>query len=150
LFNHIARKYEGKNNPAGVKDFGADDDSQLTTKEIIIFITFQIKIEVPDISKPLNGEENVLSDAKFEENPAKWTGNGSRLSKPDKNDWYETVKVNYGIRPDGSKDFPELPADHGTKSVQEHFKFWEDKDVPDPGKIQIYCFVLDGERGRWL
>jgi hypothetical protein len=83
------------------------------------------------------------------ENPAKWTGNGSRLSKPDKNDWYETVKVNYGIRPDGSKDFPELPAD-GTKSVQEHFKFWEDKDAQIPGKIQIYCFVLDGERGRWL
>ena len=24
--NHIARKYEGKNNPMGVRDFGADDD----------------------------------------------------------------------------------------------------------------------------
>jgi hypothetical protein len=24
--NHIARKYEGKNNPEGVRDFGADDD----------------------------------------------------------------------------------------------------------------------------
>jgi hypothetical protein len=37
--------------------------------------------------------------------PAKWTGNGSKKIKPDKNDWYETVKVNYGVRPDGSKDF---------------------------------------------
>ena len=24
--NHVARKYEGKNNPKGVRDFGADDD----------------------------------------------------------------------------------------------------------------------------
>jgi hypothetical protein len=29
----------------------------------------------------------------------------SKMTKPDKNDWYETVKVNYGIRPDGSKIF---------------------------------------------
>jgi hypothetical protein len=42
--------------------------------------------------KPLNGEDNPLSDGKFQETPAKWTGNGSRMAKPDKNDWYETVK----------------------------------------------------------
>jgi hypothetical protein len=34
--------------------------------------------------------------------PAKWTGNGSRMAKPDKNDWYETVSK-LRIRPDGSK-----------------------------------------------
>jgi hypothetical protein len=28
-----------------------------------------------------------LIDGKFDENPAKWTGNGSRLAKPDSNDW---------------------------------------------------------------
>jgi hypothetical protein len=33
-----------------------------------------------------------LVDGKFEENPANG-GNGSRMAKPDKNDWYETVKV---------------------------------------------------------
>ena len=30
--NHIARKYEGKNNPEGVKDFGADDDTSVEYK----------------------------------------------------------------------------------------------------------------------
>jgi hypothetical protein len=60
------------------------------------------------------------------------------------------VKANYGIRPDGSKDFPELPAD-GTKSVQESIlSFGGHKMYQIPGKIQIYCFVLDGERGRWF
>jgi glycosidase len=133
--NHIARKYEGKNNPAGVKDFGADDDQTVEYKRDNNFYYIpNTKFETPDIPKPLNGEEHALSDAKFQEYPAKWTGNGSRMAKPDKNDWYETVKVNYGIRPDGTKDFPELPADFSTKSVQEHFEFWKDKEVPDSWK----------------
>jgi glycosidase len=130
--NHIARKYEGKNNPAGVKDFGADDDQSVEySRDNNFYYIPNTKFEVPDTAKPLNGEENSLSDKKFNENPAKWTGNGSRLAKPDKNDWYETVKVNYGIRPDGSKDFMELPAGFSTKSVEEHFEFWKGKDVPD-------------------
>jgi glycosidase len=88
------------------------------------------QFEVPDEINPLNGEDNPLSDGKFQETPAKWTGNGSRMAKPDKNDWYETVKVNYGIRPDGSKDFPELPAGYDTKSYKVHFEFWRTKNVP--------------------
>ncbi|MGO4905061.1 alpha-amylase family protein [Flavobacterium sp. W20_MBD1_R3] len=130
--NHIARKYEGKSNPAGVKDFGADDDTTVEYKRDNNFYYIpNTRFEIPDTDKPLNGEMNPLIDGKFEENPAKWTGNGSRMAKPDRNDWYETVKVNYGIRPDGSKDFPELPAGFETKSYQEHFDFWKGKDVPN-------------------
>jgi glycosidase len=129
--NHIARKYEGKSNPKGVKDFGADDDVSVEYKRDNNFYYIpNTRFEIPDTAKPLNGESNPLIDGKFDENPAKWTGNGSRMAKPDKNDWYETVKVNYGIRPDGSKDFSELPAGFDTKSYQEHFDFWADKDVP--------------------
>ena len=130
--NHIARKYEGKSNPKGVRDFGADDDVSVEYKRDNNFYYIpNTHFEIPDTAKPLNGESNPLIDGKFEEFPAKWTGNGSRLAKPDKNDWYETVKVNYGIRPDGSKDFPELPAGFDTKSYQEHFDFWKDKNVPN-------------------
>jgi glycosidase len=133
--NHIARKYEGKSNPAGVKDFGADDDVSVEYKRDNNFYYIpNTRFEIPDTDKPLNGESNPLIDGKFDENPAKWTGNGSRMAKPDKNDWYETVKVNYGIRPDGSKDFPELPAGFDTKSYQEHFGFWKNKDVPSSWK----------------
>lgn len=133
--NHIARKYEGKNNPEGVRDFGADDDSTVEYKRDNNFYYIpNIHFEVPDGIHPLNGESNPLIDGKFDENPAKWTGDGSRKAKPNKNDWYETVKVNYGIRPDGSKDFPELPAGFDTKSYLEHFNFWKDKDVPNSWK----------------
>jgi glycosidase len=130
--NHIARKYEGKSNPKGVRDFGADDDVSVEYKRDNNFYYIpNTRFEIPDADKPLNGESNPLIDGKFDEFPAKWTGNGSRKAKPDKNDWYETVKVNYGIRPDGSKDFPELPAGFDTKSYQEHFDFWKDKSVPN-------------------
>lgn len=133
--NHIARKYEGKNNPEGIRDFGADDDVNVEYKRDNNFYYIpQNHFEIPDGDIPLNGEQNPMIDGVFDENPAKWTGNGSRKVKPDQNDWYETVKVNYGIRPDGSKDFPELPADFDQKSYQEHFAFWQDRDVPDSWK----------------
>ena len=135
--NHIARKYEGKTNPKGVRDFGADDDTSVEYKRDNNFYYIPgVPFQVPtsDTYKPLNGETNPLIDGKFNENPAKWTGNGSRLAKPDSNDWYETVKINYGIKPDGSKDFPQLPEGFGNKDVAAHFDFWKDKDVPDSWK----------------
>jgi glycosidase len=131
--NHIARKYVGLNNPKGVRDFGADDNTNVEydRNNNFYYIPGQpFQVPTSDTYKPLNGEAHQLIDGKFDENPAKWTGNGSRLAKPDINDWYETVKVNYGVRPDGTKDFPELPKGFDKKSYKEHFEFWKNKDVP--------------------
>ena len=131
--NHIARKYVGLNNPKGVRDFGADDNTNVEydRNNNFYYIPGQpFQVPTSDTYKPLNGEAHPLIDGKFDENPAKWTGNGSRLAKPDINDWYETVKVNYGVRPDGTKDFPELPKGFDKKSYKEHFEFWKNKDVP--------------------
>jgi glycosidase len=135
--NHIARNYKSMSNPKGVRDFGADDDTSVEYARNNNFYYIPGKaFEVPtsDTYKPLNGEQNPLIDGKFTEYPAKWTGNGSRQAKPDINDWYETVKVNYGIKPDGSKDFPELPAGYETKDCKEHYAFWLGKDVPSSWK----------------
>jgi glycosidase len=135
--NHIARNYKGLTNPKGVKDFGADDDTSVEyARNNNFYYIPNTPFEVPTSPdyKPLNGEANPLSDGKFSEFPAKWTGNGSRRAKPDINDWYETVKVNYGVRPDGTKDFPELPAGYDEKDYAAHFAFWKDKDVPDSWK----------------
>ncbi|MEP4947353.1 MAG: alpha-amylase family glycosyl hydrolase, partial [Flavobacteriaceae bacterium] len=87
--------------------------------------------EWQDSYLPLGGEESQFSTEKFIEVPAKWTGNGSRLAQPHFNDWYETVKVNYGIRPDGTKDFVELPEEFEKKDYKDHFEFWENNNVPD-------------------
>ena len=135
--NHIARNYHSLSNPKGVTDFGAEDNTAVEYDKNNNFYYIPGKaFEVPtsDSYKPLNGEANPLIDGKFNEFPAKWTGNGSRQAKPDINDWYETVKVNYGIKPDGSKDFPELPAGYENKDYKAHYAYWQDKDVPSSWK----------------
>ena len=136
--NHVARRYEGQNNPEGIKDFGADDDTNVEYKRDNNFYYIPGKsFEVPIAQneyRPLGGEKHPLSDGIFEENPAKWTGNGSREARPDFNDWYETVKINYGIKPDGSKDFEELPLHFREEDYKAHFEFWKNKEVPDSWK----------------
>lgn len=133
--NHVARQYKGMNNPNGVNDFGADDDTSVEYARNNNFYYIPGKaFHVPeafDGYKPLGGEDRPMIDGEFDENPAKWTGNGSRLVQPNHNDWYETVKINYGVKPDGSFDFDLLPEGYGSKSLAEHYALWQDKDVPD-------------------
>ncbi|MDP5105305.1 MAG: alpha-amylase family glycosyl hydrolase [Polaribacter sp.] len=133
--NHVARNYQSITNPKGTKDFGADDNTavEYDVNNNFYYVPNEA-FQVPDFLHgyvPLGREKNNLSDSKFEENPAKWTGNGSRAAKPHFNDWYETVKVNYGVSPDGRKDFDELPAGFENEDYKKHFEFWQDKTVPN-------------------
>lgn len=154
--NHVARNYQSLSNPEGASDFGAEDDK---TKTYDVNNNFYYnpgeEFKVPEWKhgyQPLGGEEHPLADSKFEEVPAKWTGNGSRASQPDINDWYETVKVNYGVSPDGKKDFEELPEGFDNEDYKKHFKFWKDKVVPSSWKkfkdIALYWIAkgVDGFR----
>ncbi|SDB65547.1 Glycosidase [Flavobacteriaceae bacterium MAR_2010_188] len=133
--NHVARNYDGITNPKGIVDFGAKDDTTVTYKPNNNFYynpgqPFNVPYSKNGY-KPLGGEKHPMVDGKFIEVPAKWTGNGSRLSRPDFNDWYETVKINYGVSIEGKKDFAELPSDFRVKDYKEHFNFWKGKKIPD-------------------
>lgn len=132
--NHVARNYASLNAPKGIEDFGINDDTsvQYARDNNFYYIPGQA-FEVPSDPnyQALGGDEHPLLDGKFEERPAKWTGNGARKVKPDINDWYETVKINYGVRPDGSYDFERLGQSYRTKTWQEHAAFWQDKNLPD-------------------
>ncbi|WP_246261042.1 alpha-amylase family glycosyl hydrolase [Alteromonas ponticola] len=133
--NHVARQYESLSKPDGVEDFGANDDTNIAySRENNFYYVPGKPFEVPTFSEdttPLGGEDHPLADDQFAENPAKWTGNGARAAKPDVNDWYETVKVNYGVKPDGSYDFPQLPEGYENQPVSVHYSFWQDKTLPD-------------------
>ncbi|SDY02406.1 Glycosidase [Lutibacter oricola] len=133
--NHVARNYKGNSNPKGVTDFGADDDK---TKQYDVNNNFYYNpgedFKLPEWQngyKPIGGEKHPLVDGKFNETPPKWTGNGSRASQPGFYDWYETIKVNYGVSPDGRKDFDELPQGFENEDYKKHFEFWRDKQVPN-------------------
>ena len=132
--NHVARNYEGASTPEGKRPFGADDNTEVAYSRDNDFYYipnqgFEVP-EWPDGYRPLGGADHPLSDGKFDEFPAKWTGNGSRLARPHFNDWYETVKVNYGVRPDGSYDFDILPDTLAGEDHKAHYTFWKDKEVP--------------------
>jgi len=119
--NHVARRYESIAKPEGTRGFGEDDD---TTVQYAVNNNFYYNPnEAFQLPEGIYGE--------YHEFPAKWTGNGARASKPDRNDWYETVKLNYGVRPDGTKDFAELPASFENEDTEAHYHFWADKTVPD-------------------
>jgi len=136
--NHVARVYHSASNPEGIEDFGGSDDlSQEYLKHNNFYYIPGQPFRVPewqDGYQVLGGEEHSEADGYFREDPAKWTGNGSRSPQPGMNDWYEAVKVNFGISPDGRKDFDELPAGYENESFQAHYEFWKDKEVPDSWK----------------
>lgn len=136
--NHVARAYRSHGAPDGTRDFGADDD---TTVEYAVdndfyYVpgkAFEVPVWPADY-RVLGGAASPLLDGKFDEFPAKWTGNGARAAQPKFDDWYETVKINYGVRPDGTFDFPRLPPDYAGKGWQAHYAFWQGQKVPSSWK----------------
>lgn len=86
--NHVARQYKSVCKPLGMKDLGEDDDTNLH---------FSIKNNFYYCWGQKLNLCNIAAQQTYEENPAKATGNDRFTSCPDSNDWYETVKLNYGI-----------------------------------------------------
>jgi len=133
--NHVARRYESISRPDGVEDFGANDDTSVEwARDNNFYYVVGEDFELPDFParyQPLGGEDHLLNDGFFDESPAKWTGNGARVARPEFMDWFETVKVNHGVRPDGSYAFDRLPEDAREWTNAQHVAFWTDKDVPD-------------------
>ncbi len=133
--NHVARGYESLGKPDSVEDFGASDDTSVEwARDNNFYYVVGEDFEVPESPggyAPLGGDRHPLADGKFAESPAKWTGNGAREAQPRFDDWFETVKVNYGVRPDGSYAFERLPDEARDWTIEQHAAFWSDKDVPD-------------------
>lgn len=133
--NHVARHYQSQRAPEGVRDFGIDDNTAVEYQRDNNFYylphTRFTAPHYPEGFEPLGGEFSAEQSGHFMEEPAKWTGNGATQSKPSWDDWYETVKINYGVTPDGHKEFDELPPEFRDLDLPEHFEFWQHKDVPN-------------------
>ncbi|MFY8349630.1 alpha-amylase family glycosyl hydrolase [Pseudoalteromonas sp. SSM20] len=132
--NHVARRYQSIAKPKGVIGLGEKDDTSVSYSKFNDFYYIPGKAfslpKFPEEYSPLGGDAHHLVDGKFDEKPAKWTGNGSREAQPDFNDWYETVKVNYGVKPDGRHDFAKLPSEYAAKNYHDVVTFWQDKELP--------------------
>ena len=86
--NHVARQYHSNACPDGVEDLGAGDNREwaFSSQNNFYYLPGQeLTITSPDES------------AVYQEFPAKATGNDVFSASPSRDDWYETVKLNYGV-----------------------------------------------------
>lgn len=97
--NHVARSYTSGTKPAGIRDFGQDDDQTkaFDAKNDFYYVLDQPFVVPPGYNPGSDNFKSLLKDGKFDENPAKATGNDVFSAKPSMNDWFETIKLNYGV-----------------------------------------------------
>lgn len=131
--NHVARCYHSISNPKGVEDFGTQDNTQVEyAQDNNFYYNVGESLTLPTTTVGYLPEEPALRAlllTPYKEYPAKWTGN-SRSSSPALTDWYETIKLNYGVAPDGHKDFDSLPAEVAQWDAGAHYAFWRSRVVP--------------------
>ena len=89
--NHVARQYKSIAKPEGIADFGENDNTGMQFSPQNNFYYCPEQSLAADIDL-YHGEE-----LPYEEFPAKATGNDCFGNRPGRNDWYETVKLNYGV-----------------------------------------------------
>ena len=90
--NHVARSYHSDAKPARVKDLGEGDDMAkgFSPQNNFYYLPGQM-------FSTENFEEDRAANVPYREYPAKVTGNNCFSPRPGRNDWYETVKLNYGV-----------------------------------------------------
>lgn len=118
--NHLSRVYRSDVNPEA--DFGREDDCS--------------KAFLPDNNfYYLPGESfnasNITDDAglggSYTEYPAKVTGNDCFTASPGKDDWYETVKLNYGVDYMHGREKHFTPRPKTWKMMLDVLLYWIDK-----------------------
>ena len=95
--NHLARQYHSDAAPKGVRDFGADDRRDWSFYQQNNFYYLLGQSFEPRIDR------TASENGPYFEYPAKATGNDCFSSCPNDHDWYETVKLNYGVDYQGGK-----------------------------------------------
>ena len=129
--NHVARHYKSDAKPKGVKDLGEGDD---VTKEFAIGNNFyylpgtQLQPPHEAIQRAyglgLPGTQNA-----YVEKPAKVTGNGNFSASPNQFDWFEAVKINYGVDvQDGYKTYFN-PIPRTWEMMRDILVFWAQKNI---------------------
>lgn len=122
--NHVARSYHSDVAPKGFEDLGAGDDEELAfTPRNNFYYCW---------GEPLHTENFIEAEqggVPYLEYPAKATGNDVFHAWPNRNDWYETVKLNYGVdyNGGGAQHFDPVPSTW--QKMTDILLFWASKGV---------------------
>ncbi len=96
--NHVARQYQSIAKPSGVKGLGEADNPNegFSPSNNFYYCTGQEFVAPESSGSGERGARSEICDH-YQEFPAKATGNDCFTNAPGRNDWYETVKLNYGV-----------------------------------------------------
>lgn len=116
--NHVARFYESDAKPEGVEDLGAKDKNEYAFHQNNNFYYLPDRDFSPHFDK-----------GDYKEYPAKATGNDQFTAHPNINDWYETVKLNYGVDYMNHRQQHFAPIPDTWHKMLHILQFWADKKV---------------------
>ena len=121
--NHVARQYHSDAQPDGTSQLGANDDPHYA------FSPYNNFYYIPQ--SELHGQFDMQGSAAepYHEYPAKATGNNRFDACPTIDDWYETVKLNYGVdyQNGGTRHFDPIPDTW--EKMRDILLFWAAKDI---------------------
>ncbi len=121
--NHVARQYHSDACPEGVEDLGSDDDTSLHFSPTNNFYYFPGERFHTDFN--LSNDENEP----YVEEPARATGNDIFSSFAGRNDWYETIKLNYGVDYIGGRVTHFDPVPDTWRKMLNILLFWASKGI---------------------
>ncbi len=134
--NHVAREYHSICKPAGVRDLGEDDDKNMhfSTKNNFYYAWGDLDLNDVRQSKPefkAYAEKDAAIYELYVESPARATGNDRFDNRPGCNDWYETVKLNYGIDycDAGGRSYHYEPVPSTWGKMTDILLYWASKGV---------------------
>lgn len=123
--NHVAREYKSDCVPEGLEDLGKGDNAEHAFAPNNNFYY----LPHTSFSIPWGVTFPYVKNYDYSEIPAKATGNDAFTDHPSIDDWYETIKLNYGVNyfNSNSKHFDPIP---GTwEKMKNILLYWAEKGV---------------------
>jgi glycosidase len=128
--NHVSRTYKSDAKPTGVKDLGEEDDKTTSFKASNNFYYLPGQsFQPPREYNSLGNNPFPTKDKKFEETPAKVTGNDQFTATPGINEWFETIKLNYGVDIQGGRKNYFEPIPNTWIKMKDILVYWAEKKV---------------------
>ena len=163
--NHLAREYKSLNKPYDVEEFGECDNKNVSfSKDNNFYYCPGLELIVPSQQTTDNRQQTLFSASQhlsisvtqYQENPAKASGNDVFSPAPSVNDWYDTVKLNYGVdyQNNNKKHFDTIP--NTWYKMLNIMQYWCEKgvdgfrvDMAEMVPVEFWCWSINELRENY-